>query len=69
MISYAPLRAMLARQRRPMQELRDNLSIGTNTIAKLNSDNGYVALMVIDKICNYLDCSVSDVIEHVKDNK
>jgi len=67
MINYAPLRALLARQKRPMQELRDKLSIGTNTISKMNNDSGYVSLEVIDRICNYLDCRIEDVLEHVKD--
>jgi putative transcriptional regulator len=69
MISYAPLRALLARQKRTFKELRENIEMGTNTAEKLKNDSGYVALEVIDRICKFLHCSISDVVEHIPDSK
>lgn len=66
MISYAPLRARMAREKRNFQEFRDHLKISPNAIAKLNNDAGYVALASLDKICDYLGCDLCDVAEHIK---
>ncbi|MBX7000224.1 XRE family transcriptional regulator [Bacillus aerophilus] len=36
-------------------------------VAKLNK-NEYVALSVIHKICEYLDCPIQEVVEFVKED-
>ncbi|SNT23121.1 DNA-binding transcriptional regulator, XRE family [Anaerovirgula multivorans] len=58
MISYAPLRAILGHHKKNYKEIREELGIGTNTLAKIKNDTGYVSLEVIDKICNYLSDEV-----------
>ena len=65
MISYKPLLKLLIDRDMTKEQLRTALSFSPNVIAKFNK-NEYVSLEVIDKICNHLNCSISDVIEHIK---
>lgn len=41
--------------------------IGTNTLAKL-SKNQQVSMDVLMKICNKLDCDISDICEFIKED-
>lgn len=47
-------------------ELREISGIGTNTLAKL-SKNQPVSMEVLMKICEKLDCDISDVCEFIKE--
>ena len=47
-------------------ELQQLIGSSSATIAKL-SNNEYVALAVIDKICQVLNCQPGDIMEHVAD--
>ncbi len=66
MISYKPLFKLLIDKNMTREDLRNPLGISSATFAKM-SKNEYVSLETIDKICNYLDCDIADVIEHIKD--
>lgn len=46
-------------------DLRELTSIGTNTLAKL-SKNQPVSMEVLMKLCEKLECDISDVCEFVK---
>ena len=46
-------------------ELRELTGIGTNTLAKL-SKNQPVSMEVLMKLCEKLECDISDVCEFVK---
>ena len=46
-------------------ELRELTGIGTNTLAKL-SKNQVVSMDVLLKICDKLDCDISDICEFVR---
>lgn len=46
-------------------ELRKQIGIGTATLAKLSS-NDNVSMDVLAKICEALDCDVSDIMEFVR---
>lgn len=37
------------------------------TVAKL-SKNEYVSMEVLDKLCSFLNCDISDIAEHKKDD-
>ncbi|MEC2335138.1 helix-turn-helix transcriptional regulator [Bacillus subtilis] len=50
-----------------MRNLKEELGLAPATLAKLNKDD-YVALSVVHKICEYLECPVQDVMEFVEDN-
>ena len=46
-------------------DLRELTGIGTNTLAKL-SKNQPVSMVVLMKLCEKLECDISDVCEFVK---
>jgi DNA-binding Xre family transcriptional regulator len=48
-------------------ELAKAIDISNGTLAKIGRDEP-VSLKIIDDICNFLECGVADVIEHVNDN-
>lgn len=47
-------------------DLQEAIGASSATIAKL-SNNEYVALAVIDKICQVLECQPGDIMEFVPD--
>jgi len=65
MITYAPLMATLHRKKVSKTELQKMLKMSPSTLAKIGKDE-YVALKIIDDICNKLDCSIEEVMAHVK---
>lgn len=48
-------------------DLIEAVGISASTLAKMGK-NEYVAMEVLDRICNYLNCEISDIVEHVKFN-
>ncbi len=68
MISYKPLRKLLIDKELSCGELKDILQISSATMAKLNSDK-IVSLVVIDKICKYLNCNIQDVMQYENKKK
>ncbi|QDY81947.1 helix-turn-helix transcriptional regulator [Paenibacillus polymyxa] len=66
--SYKPLFKLLLDKDMKKEDLRQALSLGRNTIAKMGKGE-YVSLEVIDKICTYMGCTPNDVIEHVKEQE
>ena len=68
MISYKPFQKLLIDRDITKAKVRCDLKLSSATIAKLNG-NGYVSLSVIDKLCNYLECSVPDLLEFKSINK
>lgn len=63
MFSYKPLLKTMIEKDINKTQLREMLSCSKNTIAKI-SKNEYVSMEILDKICDLLDCNISDVIEH-----
>ncbi len=63
MISYKPLRKLLIDKDLSCGELKNILQISSATMAKLNSDK-IVSLVIIDKICKYLNCNIQDVMQY-----
>lgn len=66
MIDYSPLWATLIKRGLKKADLLGVSS--TATIAKLGK-NANVETSVIDKICAYLNCEVSDVMRYVPDDE
>lgn len=62
MVSYKPLWHTLIEKGIKKMELVKLVGMSSSTLAKLNNDN-YVALEVIDRICQTLDCRIEDVVE------
>ena len=66
MITYKPLWHTLIEKGVKKMELAEMIGISSGTLAKLSRDQ-YVALEVIERICNALECPVEAVIEISKD--
>lgn len=61
-ISYKKLWILLAEKEISKAELRKRLKISPSTLTKLNK-NEYIALSIIVKICEELNCDIGDIME------
>ena len=68
MISYQPLLITLVKKNIKRTHLERALGISPNTIAKI-AKNEYIEMRILDRICNYLDCPIEDVIQVILENK
>ena len=59
-ISYKKLWLMLVEQEISQATFRKDLNIATGTMTKLRR-NEEVALSVLIRICEYLDCNIGDI--------
>lgn len=66
MMSYDKLWILLINRHMSRTELRLKAGLSTSALAQLGK-NDYVSLKIIEKICNALDCDISDVVELRKD--
>lgn len=64
-VSYNKLWKLMIDRGMNKSDLRALTGIGTNTLAKL-SKNQQVSMDVLMKLCEKLDCDISDVCEFVK---
>lgn len=68
-ISYKKLWIMLIEKDILPATLRKDLNIATGTMTKLRK-NEEVAMSVLLRICDYLDCSIGDICDAVRaDNR
>lgn len=65
-ISYNNLWKLMIYKGLNKSELREITGIGTNTLAKL-SKNQPVSMEVLMKVCEKLDCDLTDVCEFIKE--
>lgn len=66
-ISYKPMEITLIKRDKTRSDLKKDLGISPSTLAKM-SRGEVVALTVILKICEYLDCPIQEVVEFVEDD-
>ena len=66
-ISYQKLWILLIKKDISPVTLRKDLNIATGTMTKLRK-NEEVALSVLIRICEYLDCNIGDICDVVKDS-
>ena len=64
--SYKPLWHLLTEREMTREQLRTALGISSATIAKMGRGEN-VSMDVLNKICSYLDCGLSDVVEHIRE--
>lgn len=64
-MSYKKLWLMLVEKEISQAALRKDLNIATGTMTKLRK-NEEVALSVLLRICEYLDCNIGDICDAVK---
>ncbi|MBP2028211.1 DNA-binding Xre family transcriptional regulator [Acetoanaerobium pronyense] len=65
MLSYSPLLNLLKTKNINKYELVDMKIMSSATLAKI-SKGEYISLKIIDDLCNYLDCDIQEIIEHIK---
>lgn len=65
-ISYKKLWIILIEKEIPKSKFRADLKIATGTMTKLNR-NYEVALSILIRICEYLDCDIGDICEVVRE--
>ena len=64
-MSYKKLWLMLVEKEISQAALRKDLNIATGTMTKLRK-NEEVALSVLLRICEYLDCNIGDICDAIK---
>ena len=64
-ISYKKLWIMLVEKEISQATLRKDLNIASGTMTKMRR-NEEVALSVLLRICEYLDCNIGDICEAVR---
>lgn len=64
--NFNPLWKLLIDKDMTRTNLAEAIGVSRSTLAKMGK-NEYVAMEVLDRICNYLNCGLSDIVEHVKD--
>ena len=67
-ISYKKLWVMLIQRDITKVQLRTDVGISAGTMSKLNKGED-VALSVLLRICDYLDCDIRDICEAVRVSK
>ena len=67
-MSYKKLWILLVEKEISQATLRKDLSIATGTMTKLHK-NEEVALSVLLRICEYLDCNIGDICDAVRTNE
>lgn len=67
-ISYKKLWVMLIQREITKVQLRADVGISAGTMSKLNKGED-VALSVLLRICDYLNCDIGDICEAVRTDK
>ena len=67
-ISYKKLWVLLAEREISQVAFRRDLNIATGTMTKLRR-NEEVAVSILLRICEYLDCNIGDICDAVKEEQ
>lgn len=65
---YKPLWKLLIDKDMTKKELMQKAGISKSTVDKMGRGE-IVSLDIIDRICNYFDCSIEEVVEHTNQEK
>ncbi len=66
MFSYSPLWKLLIDKDLNKTTFANNCNIFPATLSKMNK-NQYIDLKTLDKICNYFQCNIEDIVKHIPD--
>ena len=66
-ISYKPLWHTLIEKNMRKEDLRINAGLTTNMIANMGKEGKHISMDTLTKICEALECEITDVIELVHD--
>ena len=64
--SFNPLWKLLIDKDITKVQFGKEIGVSSSTLAKMGK-NEYVAMEVLDRICNLLGCEIESIIEHKKD--
>lgn len=68
MMTYKPfLKLLIDRDMKKVDILNAGV-ISKGTLNKMNG-NEYISLEVIDKLCNYLKCDITDIVQFIPDSE
>ncbi len=68
MMTYKPfLKMLIDRDMKKVDVLNAGI-ISKGTLNKMNG-NEYISLEVIDKLCNYFKCDITDIVEFIPDSE
>lgn len=67
-VTYKRLWILLIEKGLKKTDLKEMCKIGPATLAKL-SKNELVSMEVLQKICQALDCNISDIVDYIRDEK
>ncbi|HWO74714.1 MAG TPA: helix-turn-helix transcriptional regulator [Bacillus sp. (in: firmicutes)] len=68
MFSYAPLWQLLVEKNLNKEEFRKAVKLSSSTVAKMGK-NENVSMYVIERICEYFDCGVEQVMKYISVQK
>ncbi len=66
--SYKPLWKLLIDKEMTKKQLMEAAGISKSTMDKMGRGE-QVSMDIIDRICNYFECDVSSVIEHISEER
>ena len=66
--NYKPLWKLLIDKEMTKKQLMEATGISKSTIDKM-ARNEQVSLDVLDRICNYFNCDIDEIIEHLSEVK
>ena len=67
MINYKPFLQLLIDKGLKKSDVLKAGVISKGTLNKMNGNN-YISLEVIDKLCNYFNVGITDIVEYIPDN-
>ena len=68
-ISYKPLWHTLIEKNMRKEDLRISAGLTTNMIANMGKEGKHISMDTLTKICEALECEITDVLELVHDEK
>lgn len=66
MFTYKPLWKLLIDNDMNKTTLKERLNLSSNTMSRL-SHNEYVSMATLDALCTEFNCTLNDIIEHIKE--
>lgn len=61
---------LLWANRKTAEEVKKATGISAATLSSIrNGKNANISINTLDKLCEYFNCTVNDIIEHVSDKK
>lgn len=65
--NYKPLWKLLIDKEMSKKQLMEATGISKSTMDKM-ARNEQVSLDILDRICNYFNCNIEDIIEHLRED-